>query len=67
MAASAGTITLLGRSGRTYTISAYIPDAVATYWTLNPAGLAGTASPTSYRVPENCTLAKIDILAAPIC
>ena len=65
MAASAGSVKLLGRSGRTYVIDIYIPDAVATYLTWNSAGLAGTASRTFGIAPEECTLVDVSTAAAP--
>lgn len=65
MAANAGTIVLLGSSGRTYTLDAYVPDAVATFLGLNASGLAASTSPTSWRAPENCVLKDISIGAAP--
>jgi len=65
MAASAGTMVLLGKSGRTHTIDLYIPDAVATYLTFNPAGLAAATSPDSLRVPEDCILQEITTATAP--
>jgi hypothetical protein len=65
MAANAGTIVLLGNSGRTYTVDAYVPDAVATFLGLNPSGLAATTSPTTWRAPEQCLIKDISIAAAP--
>jgi len=65
MAANAGTIVLLGASGRTYTVDAYVPDTVATFLALNSSGLAATTSPTTWRAPENVTLKDISIAAAP--
>lgn len=66
MAATAGSITLIGKqSQRTYTVDLYIPDATGTSLTFNPAGLAGTGSPTSYRVPEDCIIYDVSIGTAP--
>lgn len=65
MAASAGTIILVGASGRTYTIDAYVPDAVSTFFGLNSSGLSASTSPTTWRAPENCTIKDISIAAAP--
>ena len=65
MAANAGNIVLLGQSGRTYTIDAYVPDAVSTFLGLNPSGLAASTSPTHYTTTEPCTLVDISIGAAP--
>lgn len=65
MAANAGNIVLLGASGRTYSVDTYVPDAVATYLTLNASGLAGAGSPTHYTSLEPCTLVDMSIAAAP--
>jgi hypothetical protein len=65
MAATSGTLYAIGRSGRTYVVDVYVPDATGTYWTFNPAGLAGTASPTSWRVPEDVTIYDYASGAAP--
>ena len=65
MAANAGTIVFLGKSGRTYTIDAYVPDAIATFLTLNPSGLAASTSPSTWRAPEPCLLKDVSIAAAP--
>lgn len=65
MAANAGTIVLIGKSGRTYTIDAYVPDAVSTFLGLNSSGLASSTSPTTWRAPEPCKIVDISIGAAP--
>ncbi len=65
MAASAGVMKLIGASGRTYTVDIYIPDAVATFLTWNPQGLAGTGSPTFWILPESATIVDISTSAAP--
>ena len=65
MAASAGTIVLVGKSGRIYSIDLYIPDAVATLLTFNTAGLASSTSPNSYRTPEDCVLVDVTTATAP--
>jgi len=62
MAATAGTMTLLGKSGRTYTVDIYVPDATGTQITFNPAGLAASTSPTTFRTQEDCAI--IDISGA---
>ncbi len=56
MAASAGTLILRGKSGRTYHIDTYVPDAVATSLTFNPTGLSGTGSSATWRAPEDCAV-----------
>lgn len=66
MAATAGTMVLLGQqSGKIYTVDLYIPDATGTFLGFNPAGLASSTSPTSYRIPENCNIVDISIGTAP--
>jgi len=65
MAASAGTIIFVGKSGRIYSVDLYIPDAVATLLTFNTAGLAASTSPNSYRVPEDCVLMDVTTATAP--
>jgi hypothetical protein len=65
MAASAGTLVLLGNSGRTYTVDLYVPDATATFITFNVSGLAGSGSPTHFTTLEPCTVVDCSIAAAP--
>ena len=65
MAATAGTLTLLGKSGRTYSVDLYIPDATATQLTFNPAGLAASTSPSTFRVQEDSTIIDVSIGTAP--
>jgi len=65
MAASAGTMVLMGKSGRIYSVDLYIPDAVATFLTFNPSGLAASTSPSDYRVPEDCVLTDVTTATAP--
>jgi len=65
MAASNGTLVFIGKSGKTYTVDSYIPDAVATKLTFNPSGLAASTSTDYWKAPEPCTLVDISIAAAP--
>lgn len=65
MAASAGSMVLVGASGKTYTLDVYIPDAVATLLTFNPTGLAATTSPADWRAPENCMVTDVTTATAP--
>jgi len=65
MAASNATMIGKGRSGATYSVEVYVPDAVATQCTFNPAGLAAATSATNWRVPEDVVITDIAILAAP--
>lgn len=63
MAAQAGTMTLVGKSGRTYSIDLYIPDAVDTQLTFNPAGKASSTSPANFRVQEDSTIVDVSGVA----
>lgn len=66
MAASAGTMVLIGQStGKTYTVDLYIPDATATVLTFNSSGLAASTSPNYWKAPERCNLVDVSIAAAP--
>lgn len=65
MAASAGTLIMVGASGRTYNVDVYIPDAVATSWTFSTTGLAGTGSPTTFRAPEAVRVVDFVLATAP--
>lgn len=65
MAASAGTLLLRGKSGKSYTVDLYVPDAVSTFLTFNGNGLAASTSPNNYRVPEDVVIEDISIAAAP--
>ena len=64
MAASAGSLVAIGKSGRTYVVDLYIPDATGTQITFNPAGLAASTSPSTWRVPEDVTINEIVLSAA---
>lgn len=65
MAASNATLNIRGKSGRTWSIDAYVPDAVATFIGFNATGLSGTASPTSFVVPEDGIIVDWVAVAAP--
>lgn len=65
MAATTATLTLLGKSGRTYSIDCAVPDAVATQVTFNPTGLATSTSPSSFRVQEDSTIIDLSMTTAP--
>ena len=65
MAASAGTAIFKTGSGKVIAVDLYIPDAVATELTFNPAGLAQATSAATFRVPENCMLVDVTTATAP--
>jgi len=56
-----GTMNLVGKSGRTYSIDIYSPDAAATQWTFSANGSATSTSPSTLRVPEDCVIYDISI------
>lgn len=60
MAAQNGTFVFVGvKSGQTYTVDVYIPDAVATKLTFNASGLAASTSNDYWKAPEDCVLVDI--------
>ena len=65
MAAQAGTLVIVGASGRTYTYDVYVPDAAATQLTFNASGLAGSGSPSHLTTMEPCTIVDFSIGTAP--
>jgi len=65
MAAQQATLTLVGKSGRTYAVDVYAPDAAATQTTFNPSGAASATSPATFRVPEDCIIYDFAIAASP--
>lgn len=62
MAASAGTVYAVGKSGRQYVIDAYLPDAVGGNVTFNMSGSAGTGTPTNFRAPEDLVITDISVV-----
>ena len=65
MAATAGTLIAVGKSGKTYTIDLYVPDAVSTKVTFNASGLAASTSETYWSAPEDVTIIDISAAGAP--
>ena len=65
MAAQQATLTLVGKSGRTYAVDVYAPDAAGTQITFNPSGAAGATSPSTFRVPEESIIFDYAIAASP--
>jgi len=61
MAASNGSLTMLGKTGKTYIIDVYAPDAVGGQWGFSANGSAGATSPTQFRVPEQCVITDFSI------
>jgi len=65
MAAQQGTLTLVGASGRTYSIDVHHPDAAGTQITFNPSGAAASTSPSTFRIPENCIIFDLSLATSP--
>jgi len=65
MAASNATLICVGKSGQTYSVDAYVPDAVATNITFNPSGLAASTSTTYWKAPEDVVITDWIAVAAP--
>lgn len=66
MAAQAGTVVMVGaKTGTTYSIDVYVPDATATFLGLNASGLSASTSPTHYTTLEPCVIVDISIGTAP--
>lgn len=60
-AAENGTIVMLGKSGKTYVIDFYAPDAVGGLLTFNANGAAASTSPNTLRIPEDCVITDFSI------
>ena len=66
MAAINATLVLKGlRTGKTYSVDVYAPDAVATLFTFNSSGAASATSNSSYRAVEDCVISDISATAGP--
>jgi len=65
MAAQQATMTLVGQSGKTYSIDVHAPDAAGTQITFNPSGAASSTSPTTFRIPESGVIFDYAIAASP--
>ena len=65
MAATNATLFAVGKSGKTYAIDLYVPDAIATKVTFNANGLAASTSETYWSAPEPVTIIDISAVGAP--
>lgn len=66
MAATTGTVSAKGvTTGQMYHIDAYVPDAVASVWTFDGGGGAGSGTQTFYSFPEPVIIEDISMAAAP--
>lgn len=66
-AAENGTITLIGKSGRTYHLDFQSPDATAGSLTFNPVGNATSTSQLSFQMPEDVWITDISIATGTTC
>lgn len=57
-----GNVTLLGRSGKTYTYNIYNSDVSNAFVTWATAGAAGTGSVTFITAPEDCVIADMSVV-----
>jgi len=62
---SGGTITFLGRSGRTYSYSVYVSDLGGVFWKFSSLGAAAATSSDFITLPEDVTVLDISLLATP--
>lgn len=66
MAAQNGSLLLIGlKSGKTYNVDVYFPDAAGTYLTFNLAGAAASTSPNFLVLPEDCQVYDLSLTTAP--
>jgi len=61
MAAEAGTLKAVGRSGRPYYVDMYLPDAVGGIVLFNPAGAAAATSLNYWRPPEDVVITDVSV------
>lgn len=66
MAATNATLFAIGqKTGKTYAVDLYVPDAVSTKVCWNPNGLAASTSETYWSAPENVIIIDISAVGAP--
>lgn len=65
MAAQNGSMTLTARSGRTYIVDVYSPDAAGTLLTFSSTSAGASTSPSQFRIPEDCILTDLSFAASP--
>jgi hypothetical protein len=66
MAAQNGSLLLVGlKTGKTYNIDVYAPDAASTYWTFSMTGPAASTSPNFLVLPEDCQVYDFSLATAP--
>lgn len=65
MAASNGTLVMMTKDGKTVSVDVYTPDAVATFLSWNPTGLAASTSPNQLVIPADGWIVDYVQVAAP--
>jgi len=60
-----GTLTLQGKSGKNYSYSVYIADAVGTNIKFSSAGIATAASQSFLIAPEDCIIKDLSVTTGP--
>ena len=66
MAAQNGSILMVGvKSGRTYNVDTYFPDAASTFLTYSLTGPAASTSPNFLVLPEDVQVYDISLATAP--
>ena len=65
MAAQNGSILLIGKSGKSYNIDTYFPDAANTFLTFSMTGPAGSTSPNFLVLPEDCQVYDLSLTTSP--
>lgn len=66
MAATTGTVLARGlSSGATYSIDAYVEDAVGGVWRFDSGAGAGSTSSVDYAFPENVVIIDVSMAGAP--
>jgi len=66
MAAQNGSILLIGlKSGKTYNVDTYFPDAAGTFLTFALTGAASSTSPNFLVLPEDCQVYDLSLTTSP--
>jgi len=65
MAAQQANLVLIGKSGLTYNVDLYLPDAAGTYVGWNANGPATSTSKDWITVPEDCILYDFSLTTSP--
>jgi len=66
MAAQNGSLYLIGlKSGKSYNVDVYLPDAAGTYLTFSLVGAASSTSANFLVLPEDCQVFDLSMTTAP--